>query len=540
MSTLSSPDVHRPLGQDDSQRQFDDDKVTKSSETGIPAAFDVPERITISSGTLSPSGLPRPRGRFRASKIFYRTKDGTGEYCSTDVLYERIRSDTKRKINAVCIIEGITDVSTSKLNEIRGTFTAFAKRHNDRTSRKDDYPRVDEMGEAVIDGIYNYHTWKSSGDDIKVFRTAPTGSDEESLCTEWTTRISYYRITTHCCPYLCITPFCRANYNTDVFLVDKFQDPHRQSARNPHLVSLWAKFSTPPGGLILPQLFSFDTYSLFESLKNVFKHDWHFHVLFQDPPQLAANSASTSVASSSKVHGSTISDHINSSNQEQNEARLYDVIPVNVMLYLFSNCLWDTNLRLLDSCIQHISFRDLRDPKVETNTRLHDYREALEYLHHYTHEAVKGAPTSPSMFEYFEKLRQYYRDRNVTIYNPVGFLSITHKEAEDVQQFLMETFQLLMSSISVRDSSLSAQQAFRTTILTYLAILYLPLTVSTGIFGMNIKEINNGTPKFWWVIVVMLILMLSTVVVYRLLQTFQERKVTKARLLSSERQRTYS
>jgi Mg2+ and Co2+ transporter CorA len=40
-------------------------------------------------------------------------------------------------------------------------------------------------------------------------------------------------------------------------------------------------------------------------------------------------------------------------------------------------------------------------------------------------------------------------------------------------------------------------QAQRATLLTILAVIYLPLTLVTGIFGMNIKEINGGTPLFW-------------------------------------------
>jgi Mg2+ and Co2+ transporter CorA len=40
-------------------------------------------------------------------------------------------------------------------------------------------------------------------------------------------------------------------------------------------------------------------------------------------------------------------------------------------------------------------------------------------------------------------------------------------------------------------------QARRATLLTILAMIYLPLTLVTGIFGMNIKEINDGTPPFW-------------------------------------------
>jgi Mg2+ and Co2+ transporter CorA len=41
------------------------------------------------------------------------------------------------------------------------------------------------------------------------------------------------------------------------------------------------------------------------------------------------------------------------------------------------------------------------------------------------------------------------------------------------------------------------QQAQRANLLTILAAIYLPLTLVTGIFGMNILEINDHAPRFW-------------------------------------------
>lgn len=38
-----------------------------------------------------------------------------------------------------------------------------------------------------------------------------------------------------------------------------------------------------------------------------------------------------------------------------------------------------------------------------------------------------------------------------------------------------------------------------TVVLTILAAFYLPMTLVTGILGMNIKEINDGVPNRFWV-----------------------------------------
>jgi Mg2+ and Co2+ transporter CorA len=50
------------------------------------------------------------------------------------------------------------------------------------------------------------------------------------------------------------------------------------------------------------------------------------------------------------------------------------------------------------------------------------------------------------------------------------------------------------------------QQAQRATLLTILAVIYLPLTFVTAIFGMNIKEINDSGPRFWVCIVGLLVI----------------------------------
>lgn len=41
------------------------------------------------------------------------------------------------------------------------------------------------------------------------------------------------------------------------------------------------------------------------------------------------------------------------------------------------------------------------------------------------------------------------------------------------------------------------QQATRTTSLATLAVIYLPLQLITGIFGVKIKDINDVSPRRW-------------------------------------------
>lgn len=69
--------------------------------------------------------------------------------------------------------------------------------------------------------------------------------------------------------------------------------------------------------------------------------------------------------------------------------------------------------------------------------------------------------------------------------------------ASDLRQEFRDVSKVLDSRVQqelVRDSR---EQARRATELTVLAAIYLPLSLTTGVFGMNIWEINEGKPKWW-------------------------------------------
>lgn len=80
----------------------------------------------------------------------------------------------------------------------------------------------------------------------------------------------------------------------------------------------------------------------------------------------------------------------------------------------------------------------------------------------------------------------------------VGCAYLALEECIDaVTKLVNDEIQLFIGSVQVRDSEAMRQQAERATMLTLLAAVYLPLQLVTGIFGMNIWEINAGAPKWW-------------------------------------------
>lgn len=69
-------------------------------------------------------------------------------------------------------------------------------------------------------------------------------------------------------------------------------------------------------------------------------------------------------------------------------------------------------------------------------------------------------------------------------------------EMNRLDRELNDEIHLIIGAVTVQGSATMKQQAERATLLTLLAVVYLPLTLVTGIFGMNIKETNQGTPTF--------------------------------------------
>jgi hypothetical protein len=223
---------------------------------------------------------------------------------------------------------------------------------------------------------------------------------------------------------------------------------------------------------MLMPLYTEETHSLFESLTEFFSHGWHFNVLF------------SSLIPETKV-----------------------IEPGN-LLYLISASLSESNLRFLHEKIERISFEDLRRPTIQTNSALHDCREDLVFLRAAVTETHKYMP--PPVHEWFKSAINDHQNMYLggEWMNLQDTFARIIEDADKLSAFLMDSFQLLMSTISTLDSQISLEQARRATLLTQLAFIYVPLSFVTGIYGMNVKEIN-GSPLSLWVAVVSLLVIVA-------------------------------
>jgi Mg2+ and Co2+ transporter CorA len=106
------------------------------------------------------------------------------------------------------------------------------------------------------------------------------------------------------------------------------------------------------------------------------------------------------------------------------------------------------------------------------------------------------------------RLRAIITALNDDIQIVIGSVQIQDAKAMKRQADL--TMQL--TETTIRQTEVSVRQTRWTVALAVLAALYLPMTLVTGIYGMNIREITGGEgPNWWWVVVTWAVTMGITV-----------------------------
>ncbi|KAE8441477.1 hypothetical protein EG329_004933 [Mollisiaceae sp. DMI_Dod_QoI] len=83
-------------------------------------------------------------------------------------------------------------------------------------------------------------------------------------------------------------------------------------------------------------------------------------------------------------------------------------------------------------------------------------------------------------------------------------LNLLAQQAQELSQRYHEAIVLLMNETSIRESQKGLSQAERTTQLTLLAFIFIPLSFFASCFGMNITEISGSgaNPSLWTFVVV--------------------------------------
>ena len=230
---------------------------------------------------------------------------------------------------------------------------------------------------------------------------------------------------------------------------------------------------------MLPSLSFEKTCVPIDALENAFKHGWQIDLLFSRPGP----------------------------------------IPEVPFLYILSSSLWETNLKNLQGKIEDISFYQIRRPQLEVNDALHELRRELSSMRRAVTETLRYVPKQVE--DFFEELREQNPNINMRL-TPIELHAAFLLRADQLHNFFMETLQLFMNTIIIRDSQYSMAQAKeslertrQSVLLTGLAALYLPLSLATSVFGMNLREMTGVGPQVWVFVVTVVTMSLVTVVAFR-------------------------
>jgi Mg2+ and Co2+ transporter CorA len=159
-------------------------------------------------------------------------------------------------------------------------------------------------------------------------------------------------------------------------------------------------------------------------------------------------------------------------------------------LLMLSSCIWKRNLQHLERKIDWLSFQLL--PKAKEmehmniiNNTLYDCRKDLRTLvSQVEHARTHMPPHLSAFFENFPRIRQRQHAAHLS---PADHLPELLDRANRLDRLILNNFKILMSSVSVHEGHEGMRKASLATWATVVAAVYLPLTLVTRIFGMNIK-----------------------------------------------------
>ncbi|KAI0892570.1 hypothetical protein F4806DRAFT_235606 [Annulohypoxylon nitens] len=101
-------------------------------------------------------------------------------------------------------------------------------------------------------------------------------------------------------------------------------------------------------------------------------------------------------------------------------------------------------------------------------------------------------------------------------------ISLTEALARDYLQHHIGLFSLEESRVSIKQSKVALEEGRRTKLVTVLAIFFVPISLSTSIFGMNINELNESGQSIWVFIVSTVMIVGATMMIWGFMYQFQK------------------
>ncbi|KAI2613431.1 hypothetical protein GGR54DRAFT_615821 [Hypoxylon sp. NC1633] len=101
-------------------------------------------------------------------------------------------------------------------------------------------------------------------------------------------------------------------------------------------------------------------------------------------------------------------------------------------------------------------------------------------------------------------------------------ISLTEELARDYIQVPVGLLSLKASHASIKESKIALEESKRTKLITVLAIFFVPISLSTSIFGMNINELNENGQPLWVFITTTASIVAATLMVWGFMYQLQK------------------
>jgi hypothetical protein len=174
----------------------------------------------------------------------------------------------------------------------------------------------------------------------------------------------------------------------------------------------------------------------------------------------------------------------------------FTALDPRAFLYLLASWSWSERLDKLERASKQLSFYEIRDTKsaqqfYKLNDDLHRYRRELDTLNEHVTNMSKNLPVY--LEGYLDDFLVIKQRHTASLPDQ---LKLMLDRTTNLDKFLIDSFQILTSSVNVYESDQSSRQNELSILITVLAFIYVPLTLVTGVFGMNIVQAPNGF--VWW------------------------------------------
>ncbi|KAI0855050.1 hypothetical protein F4860DRAFT_497536 [Xylaria cubensis] len=101
-------------------------------------------------------------------------------------------------------------------------------------------------------------------------------------------------------------------------------------------------------------------------------------------------------------------------------------------------------------------------------------------------------------------------------------ISRTEALARDYLQHHVGMFSLEESRVSIKQARVAFEESKRTKLITVLAIFFVPISLSTSVFGMNIHELNENGQSLWVFILTTVLIVATTMILWGFMYQFQK------------------